>query len=218
MSRQTPTWDGGAAPVTAAGPTLIVRGMNSSRRQFLARTAAGAAVIAAGSFTTTPALGSPRHLTALTGVTVIDVVTGRRLHRQTVLIAGDRIVGVGRLPVPRGTTVIDASGKYVVPGLADMHVHSLGDEHVSPPLYLANGVTTVREMAAPDPVVYDWRDRIDAGTLLGPRMVVASQIIDGDPTLWDPNLLHVLVVDTPAEARAAVRQVQAEGADFVKVY
>ena len=99
-----------------------------------------------------------------------------------------------------------------------MHVHSLGDEHVSPPLYLANGLTTVREMAAPDPVVYDWRDRINAGTLLGPRMVVASQIIDGDPTLWDPNLLHVLVVNDEASARAAVRQVKAEGADFVKVY
>ncbi|TDD47977.1 amidohydrolase [Kribbella antibiotica] len=192
--------------------------MNSSRRQFLARTAAGAAVIAAGSFTATPALGSPRNLTAFTGATVIDVATGRRQRHQTVLIAGDRIVGVGRLPIPRGTTVIDATGKYVVPGLADMHVHSLGDEHVSPPLYLANGLTTVREMAATDPVVYDWRDRIEAGTLLGPRMVVASQIIDGDPTLWDPNLLHVLVVDTPAEARAAVRRVHGEGADFVKVY
>ncbi|WP_405060420.1 twin-arginine translocation signal domain-containing protein [Kribbella sp. NBC_01505] len=90
--------------------------MNSSRRQFLARTAAGAAVIAGGSFTTAgPALGSPRALTALTGATVIDVVTGQRRNHQTVLIAGDRIVGVGRLPVPRGATVIDASGKYVVP-------------------------------------------------------------------------------------------------------
>jgi hypothetical protein len=67
-------------------------------------------------------------------------------------------------------------------------------------------------------MLYDWRDRIDAGTLLGPRMIVASQIIDGDPTLWDPNLLHVLVVDDAAAARAAVRQVKAESADFVKVY
>ena len=49
-------------------------------------------------------------------------------------------------------------------------------------------------------------------------MIVASQIIDGDPTLWDPNLLHVLVVKDEAEARAAVRQVKSEGADFVKVY
>ncbi|GAB2612127.1 amidohydrolase family protein [Kribbella endophytica] len=198
--------------------------MNSSRRQFLARSAvAGAAVVAGGTFASSPvaalaAVGTTR-ITALTGVTVIDVATGHRAKHQTVLISGDRIIGVGRnLPVPRGATELDLTGKFVIPGLADMHVHSLGDEHVSPPLYLANGLTTVREMAAPDPVVYDWRDRIDAGTLLGPRMVVASQIIDGDPTLWDPNLLHVLVVNDEASARAAVRQVKAEGADFVKVY
>ena len=65
------------------------------------------------------------------------------------LISGDRIIGVGRhLPVPRGAVELDLTGKFVIPGLADMHVHSLGDEHVSPPLYLANGLTTVREMAA----------------------------------------------------------------------
>jgi imidazolonepropionase-like amidohydrolase len=201
--------------------------MNSSRRQFLARTAAGgAAVVAGGSLAAGPAsaLINPlatrtTRITALTGATVIDVVNGRRNRSQTVLISGDRIIGVGRnLPVPRGATVIDVAGKFVIPGLADMHVHSVGDERVSPPLYLANGLTTVREMAAPDPIVYDWRDRIDAGLLLGPRMIVASQIIDGDPTLWDPNLLHVLIVKDEAGARAAVRQVKAEGADFVKVY
>lgn len=197
--------------------------MNSSRRQFLASTAAGAVVVAGGSLTTPPTATARTTritaLTALTGATVIDVVTGRRNPAQTVLISGDRIIGVGRhLPVPRGATVIDVTGKFVIPGLADMHVHSVGDERVSPPLYLANGLTTVREMAAPDPVLYDWRDRIEAGTLLGPRMIVAGQIIDGDPTLWDPNLLHVLVVKDEAGARAAVRQVKEEGADFVKVY
>jgi imidazolonepropionase-like amidohydrolase len=201
--------------------------MNSSRRQFLARTAAGAAVVAGGSFAASsasavvrpPATVGATRITALTDVTVIDPATGRRDRHQTVLISGDRIIGVGRhLPIPHGATELNLTGKFVIPGLADMHVHSLGDEHVSPPLYLANGLTMVREMAAPDPVVYDWRDRIDAGTLLGPRMVVASQIIDGDPTLWDPNLLHVLVVKDEASARAAVRQVKAEGADFVKVY
>jgi imidazolonepropionase-like amidohydrolase len=208
--------------------------MNSSRRQFLAQSAAGAAVVAGGSFAaaspasaltpqsgtriTARTIASGTRITALTDVTVIDVATGRRNKHQTVLISGEEIIGVGRLPVPRGATEIRLSGKFVIPGLADMHVHSLGDEHVSPPLYLANGLTTVREMAAPDPVLYDWRDRIEAGTLLGPRMVVAGQIIDGDPTLWDPNLLHVLVVKDEAEARSAVRQVKGEGADFIKVY
>ncbi|TWD72504.1 amidohydrolase family protein [Kribbella amoyensis] len=200
--------------------------MNSSRRQFLARSAAGAAaVVAGGSFASaSTALAQPLattaapRITALTDVTVIDVATGHRKKRQTVLISGERILAVGRgLPVPRGATAIDLRGKYVIPGLADMHVHSLGDDRVSPPLYLANGLTTVREMAG-NPLVYDWRDRIAAGTLLGPRMVVGSQIIDGDPTLWDPNLLTVKVVADEAGARAAVRAVKAEGADFVKVY
>ncbi|WP_148256718.1 amidohydrolase family protein [Kribbella flavida] len=202
--------------------------MNSSRRSFLARTAVGAAaVVAGGTFTSSPAVALVKPLadagttrmTALTHVTVIDVATGRRSRNQTVLIRADRIVAVGRgLPVPHGATELDLTGKFVIPGLADMHVHSLGSERVSPPLYLANGLTTVREMAGADPLVYDWRDRIDAGTLLGPRMVVGSQIIDGDPTLWDPDLLRVLVVNDEAGARAAVRQVKAEGADFVKVY
>ena len=193
--------------------------MNSSRRQFLARTAAGAVVLAGGAFTTTPASAVRRTgITALTDVTVVDVGTGRKNPHQTVLISGDRIIGVGRLPVPRGAAEIRLSGKYVIPGLADMHVHSLGDERVSPPLYLANGLTTVREMAGTNPMLYDWRDRIAAGTLLGPRMVVASNIIDGDPTLWDPNLIKVIVVDDAATARAAVRRVKSEGADFVKVY
>src|SRR6187549_1332618 len=132
--------------------------MNSSRRQFLARTAAGAAVIAGGSFSIGTATASAKpstRITALTNATVIDVTTGRRDRNQTVLISGDRIIGVGRLPVPRGATVIDATGKYVIPGLADMHVHSLGDERVSPPLYLANGLTMVREMAASNPMLYD---------------------------------------------------------------
>ena len=213
----------GLHPLTRGRGSRIVTGMNSSRRQFLARTAAGAAVIAGGSVTTglvkpLAAVGATP-ITALTNVTVIDVATGRRDRNQTVLISGDRIIGVGRhLPVPRGAVELDLTGKFVIPGLADMHVHSLGDERVSPPLYLANGITTVREMAGTNPALYDWRDRIEAGTLLGPRMIVASNIIDGDPTLWDPNLIQVIVVDDEPSARAAVRRVKAEGADFVKIY
>jgi hypothetical protein len=201
--------------------------MNSSRRQFLARTTVGTAVVAGGSFAAGPASalikplassGKTTRITALTNVTVIDVANGRRDRDQTVLISGDRIIGVGRhVPVPRDATAIDLTGKFLIPGLADMHVHSLGDERVSPPLYLANGLTTVREMAG-NPTAYDWRDRIETGSLLGPRMVVASKIIDGDPPLWDPNVLSVHVVKDEASARAAVRQVKADGADFVKVY
>jgi hypothetical protein len=195
--------------------------MNSSRRQFLARTAAGAAVLAGGTFaagattSSASALTKPRKITALTNVTVIDVATGRRDRNQAVLISGERIIGVGRIPVPRGAVELDLTGKYVIPGLADMHAHSLGDERVSPPLYLANGLTTIREMAGTDPRLYDWRDQIEAGTLLGPRMVVGSQIIDGDPTLWDPNLLKVLAVSARgAEVRRMVRGISVKTGDY----
>jgi hypothetical protein len=84
--------------------------MNSSRRQFLARTTVGAAVVAGGSFAAGPASalikplassGKTTRITALTNVTVIDVANGRRDRDQTVLISGDRIIGVGRqVPVP----------------------------------------------------------------------------------------------------------------------
>lgn len=193
---------------------------NLHRRQFLATAGAAAAIVTGWPLLkparATAAAGSA--VTALTHATVIDTDTGRRLRDQTVLLAGDRITTVGsHVRIPRGARVIDLTGKYVVPGLADMHVHALASERVDLPLYLANGVTSVRIMSG-NALVYDWRDRVDTGELAGPRMVVASQIVDGDPTLWDPNLLPAVVVKDEASARAAVRRLKDEGADFIKVY
>ncbi|WP_180903132.1 amidohydrolase family protein [Nonomuraea indica] len=153
---------------------------------------------------------------ALTGVTVVDV-TGRPHRRNsTVLIRGQRIVSVGpRAELPEGTHVIDLPGKFVIPGLCDAHVHSIPAERVSPPLYLVNGVTTVREMSG-SPLLHRWRERIDRGELLGPRSVIAGRIIDGAPTIGDPSVFAE--VATEAQAREAVRQAKRDGADFVKVY
>jgi hypothetical protein len=188
------------------------------RRTFLGRTtAAVAGGVLIGSGAVPAAWARTDRVTALTGATVIDPERGTTRAGQTVVLRGDRIVAVGRIGVPAGARVIDLAGRYVIPGLADMHVHSLGDERISPPLFVANGVTTIREMSG-NPTAYDWRDRIEAGTLLGPRMLVASRIVDGSPSLWDPNVLPVLIAATPAQGRAAVRTVAAEGADFVKVY
>jgi hypothetical protein len=189
--------------------------METTRRQFIVRTSLTAAGVAAGTPAVSAAAREP--VLALTGATVIDPSSGTTRRNQTVLIRGTRLIAIGHIPVPDGARVIELNGKYVIPGLADMHVHSLGDERISPPLYVANGVTTVREMAG-NPATYDWRDRIENGTLLGPRMVVAGRVIDGSPTLWDTTLVPVISVDGVAQARAAVRQVKAEGADFVKVY
>ena len=156
--------------------------------------------------------------TALTHVTVIDPATGKVLPDTTVVLRGDRITDVGRADQVRvdDATVVDLRGKFLIPGLADMHTHAQA-EGIDNGLYVANGVTTVREMAG-SPLVRDWRARIDAGTLLGPRYTVGSRIVDGRPSIWDPAILDVVQVGDPREARAAVRDELARGADFIKVY
>ncbi|HEY8130523.1 MAG TPA: amidohydrolase family protein [Thermoanaerobaculia bacterium] len=140
----------------------------------------------------------------LTHVSVIDVRTGRVQRDTTLKVQSD---------VDR---VVDGSGKFVIPALWDMHTH-LPDDAVGRnaylPLFVANGVTGIRVMEG-SPELYRWREEIRRGHLLGPRMVVASAIIDG-PRSFLPDAVKV---STTAEARRAVRRAKREGADFVKVY
>ncbi|ASR39545.1 hypothetical protein BAY61_22090 [Prauserella marina] len=160
--------------------------------------------------------------------TIIDVtdVTGRPLRPdQTVLVDGDTITAIGpsaQLPVPAEATVTDLSGKYVIPGLADMHVHSesgTDDERHFPAIYVANGITTVREMWG-KPLLHEWRRKVETGASLGPRSVIASPLVDGSPALWADISADspVITATTTAEARRAVGEAIDSGADFVKVY
>jgi len=157
----------------------------------------------------------PNHTQAplvFTHVTIIDV-TGQAPKRDTtVVITGDRISAIGdNIPMPAGAQVVDATGKFLIPGLWDMHVHwYLRDTFT---LFIANGVTGVRQMFGNSDLLR-WRDQIAKGSLLGPRMVVASPIIDGPQPIW-PNSIAVRNED---EGRKAVRRVKQWGADFVKVY
>jgi len=179
--------------------------------------AVGAAALFARSAGAAPAGGEGG--TAFTHATVIDPDQSRVYHDTTVLVRGDRIEAVGptgALGVPDGARVVDLRGRFVVPGLADMHTHGQA-EWLDPALNVANGVTTVREMSG-TPAVRDWRAKIDAGTLLGPRYTISSPIIDGAPSIWDPALLKIVQVADAREAREAVRTVVADGADFVKTY
>lgn len=154
--------------------------------------------------------------TAFTHATVIDPATGRVLPDVTVLVRGDSIVDVGKHVRLDGATEVDLRGKFLIPGLADMHTHAQA-EGIDNGLYVANGVTTVREMAG-SPLARDWRTRIEAGNLLGPRYTVGSRMIDGAPTIWNPEWVDIVQVGDPAAARAAVRKEIARGADFIKVY
>ena len=112
---------------------------------------------------------------------------------------------------PPGATVVDAAGKFLIPGLWDMHVHWYIRDTLT--LFTANGVTGIREMFGNSDLLR-WREDIAKGSLIGPRMTVASPIIDGPQPVW-PNSI---VARNEDEGRKAVRKVKQWGADFVKVY
>lgn len=192
-----------------------------SRRNVLrAGLAAGAGAVT-GLTRSAPAGAARGSVIAFLGVTVIDTTGGPSRPDQAVVVQGDRIIGLGgrrNVRVPPGATVVDGTGKFLIPGLCDMHVHSDVHEAIIPPLYIANGITTVREMSGADHL-HQWRDRIEAGSLLGPRSIIASPLIDGAPGLWAGlNAVSYIEVTNEREARAAVRRVVRDGADFVKVY
>ena len=130
---------------------------------------------------TTPLAQTPSTL-AITDVGVVDVVAGVTRPNQTVLISGNRISGVGpapRISVPRGATTVNGSGKYLVPGMWDLHSHAVMFGRASLELYLANGVTGIRDMGAERFVdAKAWRYSIAAGSLLGPRMRIAAPIVE----------------------------------------
>jgi cytosine/adenosine deaminase-related metal-dependent hydrolase len=152
--------------------------------------------------------------TAFTYVNIIDVTGGELRRDMTVVITGDRISAIGpsaTTSVPADAKVIDATGQFLIPGLWDMHVHWYGRDTFT--LFIANGVTSVRQMFGNSDLLR-WRDQIAKGSLLGPRMVVASPIIDGPEPIW-PNSISV---SNEEEGRKAVRRVKEWGADFVKVY
>jgi Amidohydrolase family len=119
---------------------------------------------------------------AITGVVVVDVLQGTRQPDQTVLITGDRIVSIGparSTRVPADAEVVHGSRKFLIPGLWDMHSHVVGFGPTSLELYLAHGVTSVRDMGAERFAdAKAWRDRIAAGQLLGPRMRIASPVVE----------------------------------------
>ena len=149
-------------------------------------------------------------------VTVIDVTTGQRHPDQVVVVSGSRISAVGdTVSIPPDAERIDGRGRFLIPGLWDMHVHTA---HASRapyywPLFIAHGVTGVRDMGTfLDSILY-WRSVRDTLHEPAPRVVWGSPIIDGLAT-YD----HVIVVHTPAEGRAIVDSMARLHLGHVKVY
>lgn len=149
-------------------------------------------------------------------VTAIDATGSPPKPEMTVVIKGDRITELGptkRVRVPKDAQVVDASGKFLIPGLWDMHVHWYGYDKAYLQLFIANGVTGVRVMWGA-PAHFEWRKEIQEGRLLGPRMVISSTIVDGAKPAWPDSI----AAGNETEGRQAVTKAREEGADFVKVY
>jgi imidazolonepropionase-like amidohydrolase len=155
--------------------------------------------------------------TAITNVTVIDGRSPAPRPDRTVVIRGNRVVAEGpaaSITMPAGARVIDGRGKFLIPGLWDMHVHVAmpGGRNVLP-LYIANGVTGVRDMASDWATITKWRADIRSGALIGPRIVSSGPYLEGG----DQPIPHLLV-KSPADAAPAVDSLIALGVDFIKVH
>jgi imidazolonepropionase-like amidohydrolase len=172
---------------------------------------------------------------AFVHATVIPMDAQRVLRDHTVVVARGAIIAVGpasAVKVPAEALRVDATGRYLLPALCDMHVHLVGEAWniMMPPgqrpaakdlpqeqflfPYLANGVTTVQALSA-TPEELELRSRIARGELVGPRLILA-RMVDGPKKAWPPPISTW--VASAAEARAAVREAKAAGYDKIKAY
>jgi imidazolonepropionase-like amidohydrolase len=156
---------------------------------------------------------------AITHITVIDATGAPAQPDRTVVITDGRIVALGKkadTPVPPGAETVDGSRKFLIPGLWDMHAHIAAGARDYLALYLANGVTGVRDMHAYSPeMIFNLRKDIEAGKVTGPRIVDCGAMIDGPNPTAGPT---ALVAADAAQGRAAVQSLKKRGADFIKVH
>ncbi|HXB34862.1 MAG TPA: hypothetical protein VNV35_15615, partial [Puia sp.] len=127
----------------------------------------------------------------LSHVNVVDVEKGAIIKNQTVEIRGHRIEAISIAGTSAGDTVYDCTGKYLIPGLWDMHIHDAGDDSSNRyeyiPMFLVNGVTGIRDMWGSEEVLKLKKD-IDSGRFVGPRMIIGSPIVDGEKSMFPRTL------------------------------
>ena len=157
----------------------------------------------------------------ITNATVIDVSTGALRRGTTIVVDGNRIASVepsSATARPKGR-VVDAKGMYVIPGLWDMHTHAyfgwprdFGDSYVLP-LFIANGITGIRDMGSDLDAVLHARSDVAEHRLVGPRMVVSGPMLDGPKVSFAASL----AIATPDDGRKAVDTLATRGVDFIKI-
>lgn len=178
-------------------------------------------VLLAGAFVCASCNTAEVHDIVIRNANVVDVETGAIRAAQLIAIDGETIAYIGADDDNEhaGRAEVDAAGRYAIPGLWDMHVHIEGVDLVADnlilfPVYLAYGITTVRDMASDlGEQVLAWRDEIESGQLTGPRIYTAGRKIEGIDSVWKDDL----EVATDGEMQDMMDLLDDYGVDFVKV-
>ncbi len=161
--------------------------------------------------------------TAITNVTVIDAVNGVR-ENQTVVFDGDEITSVGSTGAELSVAeTIDGTGKFLIPGLWDFHVHLTYDDRFTssmPALFISYGITSVRDTGGLMRKVLPVVEKMRAPGAVAPRVFFAGPLLDGNFVVYDGESRPEIGVRnaTPDDARAAIRNLQEQGVDFIKIY
>ena len=152
---------------------------------------------------------------AITHVTVIDVVSGAHLTNLTVLIRNGRIEAMAPIvSVPEGAARLEGKGKFLIPGLWDMHSHHQGTGAESLDLFVAKGIVGTRDMGGDADFILPLRERVRSGATLGPEIVASGPILDDAP----PDFPYRRRVTNAVEAKQAVDDLKRLGVDFFKVH
>jgi imidazolonepropionase-like amidohydrolase len=153
---------------------------------------------------------------AIQDVSVIDVASGTARPHMTVVIDDGKISRVGlasSIQLPAATRIVSGKNKFLIPGLWDMHVHLYYKQYL--PLFVAFGVTGVQDMGSNFSQVRAWRDEIEKGSAIGPRILTSGPPVDGGSS--DDPKLPLLVARTADQARQAFDQLYKMDVDFIKV-
>jgi imidazolonepropionase-like amidohydrolase len=155
---------------------------------------------------------------AITNVTVINPGPPSSSHQATVIIRDGKISEVGdpaKIRIPVNAEVVAGAGKFLIPGLWDMHMHLSYLSESAFPLLIANGITGVCDMGGDLEQIDRWRDEITRQTRVGPRIVRSGPVLDGPRT---EEGQYRITINNPAEGREAVVSLKKRGVDFIKVY
>ena len=152
----------------------------------------------------------------ISNTNIVDIEKGVIIPHQFVRITDERIIKISdsNLNVSGSIQVVDGSGKYLIPGLWDMHVHYCWNYPASNPLLIANGITGVREMFGDMDTIKSIRNAANKKMLFAPEIISSGPIIDGVPAIWPGSD----TISNPNQAKDIVSKQIAQGVDFLKVY